>query len=107
MALKVLLCSGDDKLPRHCNVLRAIHTRNSPINYPACWGNCPPSIQCFGTECKASCGVLGCHLRPWQPWLAMVVLVNVGRWRLTSDPVRSAYCKNSKNCLQKYYFIPT
>jgi hypothetical protein len=33
MALKVLLCSGDDELPQHRSVLRAIHTLNSPINY--------------------------------------------------------------------------
>jgi hypothetical protein len=29
MALKVLLCSGDDALPQHWSVLRAIHTLNS------------------------------------------------------------------------------
>jgi hypothetical protein len=33
MALKVLLCSGDDALPQHLSVLRAIHTLNSRKNY--------------------------------------------------------------------------
>jgi hypothetical protein len=33
MALKVLLCSGDDELPQHWSVLRAILTLNSPQNY--------------------------------------------------------------------------
>jgi hypothetical protein len=33
MALKVLLCSGDDQLPQHWNDLRAIQTLNSPKNY--------------------------------------------------------------------------
>ncbi len=34
---------------------------------------------------KASCGALGGHFRWRQPWLAMVVLVVVGHWRLMSD----------------------
>ncbi len=33
MALKVLLCSGNDELPQHQSVLRAIHTLNRPQNY--------------------------------------------------------------------------
>jgi hypothetical protein len=33
MALKALLCSGDDESPQHWSVLRAIHTLNSPKNY--------------------------------------------------------------------------
>jgi hypothetical protein len=33
MALKELLCSGDDELPQHRSVLRAINTLNSPKNY--------------------------------------------------------------------------
>jgi hypothetical protein len=33
MALKALLCSGDDESPQHRSVLRAIHTLNSPQNY--------------------------------------------------------------------------
>ncbi len=33
MALKVLLCSGNDELPHHQSVLSAIHNLNSPKNY--------------------------------------------------------------------------
>jgi hypothetical protein len=33
MALKVLLCSGDDESPQHQSVLRAINTLNSPKKY--------------------------------------------------------------------------
>jgi hypothetical protein len=33
MALKALLCSGNDESPQHGSVLRAIHTLNSPKKY--------------------------------------------------------------------------
>jgi hypothetical protein len=33
MALKALLCSGDDESPQHQSVLRAINTLNSPQKY--------------------------------------------------------------------------
>jgi hypothetical protein len=33
MALKALLCSGNDESPQHWSVLRAINTLNSPKNY--------------------------------------------------------------------------
>jgi hypothetical protein len=33
MALIALLCSGDDELPQHCCILRAINTLNSPQKY--------------------------------------------------------------------------
>jgi hypothetical protein len=33
MALKALLCFGNDELSQHRSVLRAIHTLNSPPNY--------------------------------------------------------------------------
>ncbi len=50
-----------------------------------CLGGCCPFIRCVGAEQKASCGALGGHIC-WQwPRLAMVVLVDVGSWRLTSD----------------------
>ncbi len=42
MALKALLCSGDDELPQHRNVLRAINTLNSPQKYiRLLWGLLP------------------------------------------------------------------
>ncbi len=51
----------------------------------ACSGGCHPSIQPVSMEQKASCGALRDHIHRRQPWLAMVVLVDVGRRRLTSD----------------------
>ncbi len=33
MALKALLCSGNDESPQHWSVLKAINTLNSPKNY--------------------------------------------------------------------------
>ncbi len=57
----------------------------APKIIPACSGGCCPSIQCFVVEHKASCGALGGHFHWRQPWSAMVVLVNVGSWRLTFD----------------------
>ncbi len=78
-------------------VLAMMHRHNigvfwgpyTPITAPkiisSCLGGCCPSIQHFGAECKASCGALGGHFCRRRQWSAMVVLVNVGRWRLTSD----------------------
>ncbi len=98
IALKVLLCSGNDALPHHLSVLRAIHTPNSPKNYICFLGGCWTSIQCKWLECKASCGGLG------LPVVAMVGYGCVGQcWRLEAD-VRSTYCRNSNNFLQKIFF---
>ncbi len=57
----------------------------APQIISACSGGCHPSIQRVGAERKASCGALGGHFRRRQLWLAMVVLVDVGSWRLMSD----------------------
>jgi hypothetical protein len=48
IALKALVCSGDDASPQHLSVLKAIHTLNSPKNY----------IRLFG-------GLLTIHLMQW------------------------------------------
>jgi hypothetical protein len=42
MALKVLLCYGNDELPQHRSVLRAIHTLNDPKNYTHLLGGLSP-----------------------------------------------------------------
>ncbi len=70
----------------------------------ACSGGCCPSIWCAGMERKASCGVLGGRFRRHRPWLAMVVLVNIGRWRLTSDQPTVGVVKI---VYRSIYFIPT
>jgi hypothetical protein len=57
----------------------------APKIIPACLVGCRPSIQHIRLERKASCGALGGHFCRRRPWSAMVVLVDVGHWRLTSD----------------------
>jgi hypothetical protein len=42
MALKALLCSGDDASPQHRSILRAIHTLNSRKNYIRLFGGLLP-----------------------------------------------------------------
>ncbi len=42
MALKALLCSGDDESPQHWSVLRAINTLNSPKKYIRLLGGLSP-----------------------------------------------------------------
>ncbi len=51
----------------------------------ACLEGCRLSIRHAGAECKASFGAQGGHFCWRRSWLAMVVLVDVGSWRLTSD----------------------
>ncbi len=57
----------------------------APKIISACLGGCWPSIQCIGLERKASSGALGGNFHWQRPWSAMVVFVDVCRWRLTSD----------------------
>ncbi len=57
----------------------------APKIISACSGGCCLSIRHANAERKASCGALGGHSRRQQSWSAMVVLVDVGHWRLTSD----------------------
>ncbi len=65
--------------------LRAMHTPTAPNIISACSGGYRPSIRCIATERKVSCGALGGHFRRRWLWSAMVVMVNVGRWRPMSD----------------------
>jgi hypothetical protein len=83
MALKTLLCSGNDASPQHRSVLRAIHTLNSPKNLICLLGGLSTihSTHWIGAQ-----GLMWDTRGPFSPpWPAMVVLVDVGRWRLTSD----------------------
>ncbi len=86
MALKALLCSGNDALPQHWSVLRAIHTLNSPKNYIPLLGGLLTihSMHWIGAQ-----GLMWDTRGPFPPAAAMVcygcVVVNVGHWRLTSD----------------------
>jgi hypothetical protein len=86
MDLKALLCSGDDESLQHRSVLGTINALNSPKSYIRLLGQgYHPSIQRVGAEQKVSCGVLGGHFRRRRLWSAMVVMVDVGRWRRMSD----------------------
>ncbi len=85
MALKALLCPGVINC-HNIGVFWGPYTPSTTPNFiSTCLGGCHPSIWCIGTERKALCGALGGLFRWQRPWLAMVVLVNAGRWRLTSD----------------------
>ncbi len=76
---------GNDASPQNRCVLRAMHIPTAPKIIPACSGGYRPSIRRVGTERKVSCGALGGHFRRQRLWSAMVVIVDVGCWRCTSD----------------------
>ncbi len=104
MALKALLYSGDDALPQHPSVLRAIHTLNSAKNYIHLLGGLS-TIHL--THWIGAQGLMWGTRGPFPPAAAMVCYGCVGRcWPLEAD-VRLTYCRNSNICLWKYFFIPT
>jgi hypothetical protein len=85
MALEALLCSGDDTMPQHWSVLRAIHTLNPPKNYIRLLGGL--SAIHLTHRCSAQ-GLMWGARGPFLLVVAIVgliVLVIVGRWRLMSD----------------------
>ena len=93
MAFKALLCSGDDELPQHRSVLRAIHTLNSPQNYTRLLGGLSPihSMHRHGAQ-----GLMWGARGPFLPVVAMVGCGCVGWcWPLEAY-IRSTYYKNSK-----------
>jgi hypothetical protein len=69
MALKVLLCSGDDELPQHWSVLRAINTLNSPKNYIHLLGGLSPI---HSTHQHGAQGLMLSTRGPFLPAAAMV-----------------------------------
>ncbi len=69
MALKALLCSGDDKLPQHWSVLRAINTLNSPKNYIRLLGGLLPI---HSTRRRGAQGLMWGTRGPFPPATAMV-----------------------------------
>ncbi len=84
MALKVLLCSGDDASPQHRSVLRAIHTLNSRKNYIRLLrGLLPIHLMCLHGAQGLMWGTRGAFL----PVVAMVSyklgwsMLAVGGWR--------------------------
>ena len=100
-ALKVLLCSSDDASPQHWSVLRAIHTLNSRKNYIRLLGGLLPI---HSTHLRRAQGLMWGPSGAFLQAAAMVGYGCVGQcWPLEAD-VRLTYCRNSNNCLQKYFF---
>ncbi len=100
MALKALLCSGNDASPHNLSVLRAIHILNSTKNYIHLLRGLSAihSIQWIGAQ-----GIMRGTRGP-LPAAAMVCYGCVGCcWPLEAD-ISSTNCRNSKNCLRKYFF---
>ena len=69
MALKALLCSGNDELPQHQSVLRAIHTLNSPKKYIRLLGGLSPIHL---TRRRGAQGLMWGARGPFPPAAAMV-----------------------------------
>ncbi len=88
MALKVLLCSGNDESPQHRSVLRAINTLNSPKKYIHLLGGLSPIHLMHRRRAQ---GLMGRARGPFLPAAAMVGYGCVGWcWPLEAY-VRSTY----------------
>ncbi len=102
MALKALRCSRDDVLPQHWSVLRAINTLNSPKNYIRLLGGLLPIHL---TRQRRAQGLMWGARGPFLPVAAMARYGCVGWcWPLEAY-IRLTYCRNSKNCLRKYFLF--
>ncbi len=100
MALKALLCSGNDESPQHWSVLRAIHTLNSPKNYIRLleW-----LLPIHKLRRRGAQGLMWGTRGPFLPAGVMVSYGCVGQcWPLEAN-VRSTYCRNSINCLWIFF----
>jgi hypothetical protein len=83
MALKALLCSGNDESPQHRSVLRAINTLISPKNCIRLLRGLSPIHL---TRRRGAQGLVWGTRGPFLPAAAMVGYGCVGcRWRRTSD----------------------
>ena len=96
MAIKALICSGNDASPQHLSVLRAIHPLTPPKVITTCLEGLPPSSDDDSAGLNASCGAQGGHFHRRRPWLVVVEMVVVGRWRL----VRSYFCNSYADSIQ-------
>ncbi len=102
MALEALLCSGNNASPQHWSVLRAIHTLNSPKKYIRLLRGLLPINS---THWRGARGLMWDARGTFLPVAGMVGYGCVGWCWLLEANVRSNYCRNSKNCLWKYFFI--
>jgi hypothetical protein len=102
MALKALLCSGNDESPQHRSVLRAIRTLTPPPKYICKLGGLLPIYKSRG---RGAQGLMWGTKGPFLLAAAMVCYSCVCQcWPLKAN-VRLAYCRNINSCLRKYFFI--
>jgi hypothetical protein len=100
MALKAFLCSGNDESPQHQSVFRAIHILNSSKYYIRLLGGLSPIHLMRRHEAQ---GLMWGTRGPFPPAAAMVGYGCVGQcWPLEAY-IRSTICRNSTNCLWKYF----
>ena len=75
MALKMLLCYGNDASPQHWSILRATGPITPTKSIFTCSGGCPCSDQHAGARSKVSSGgPLGAHFCWRRPWLGKLWL---------------------------------
>ncbi len=105
MDLKALLSFGDDESPQHRSVLGTINALNSPKNYIRLLRGLLPIRS---TRQRGAKGLVWGARGSFQPaaaiWSAMVVMVDVGRWRRTSDRPTVGIVKIVYGSI---FFIPT
>jgi hypothetical protein len=90
------------KEAQHRSVLRAIHTLNSPKNYICLL---KVFLPIHTTRRRGAQDLMRDTRGPFPPVAAMVGYGCVCQcWPLEAN-IRSTYCRNSKNCLQKYFFL--
>jgi hypothetical protein len=70
------------------------------------WGVVVHQFDASARSARPHMEYLGGHSHRWQPWLAMVVLVDVGRWRLTSDQPTVGIVKLSTEVFYYSYVDP-
>ncbi len=90
-------------LPQHC-ILRAVHTLNTPQNYTRLLGGLSPIHLMH--RCGAQ-GLMWGTRGQFLPVGAMVCYGFFGQCWLLDANIRLTYCRNSKNYLWTYFFIPT
>jgi hypothetical protein len=104
MALKALLCSGNDESPQYRSVLRAINTPNSPKNYIRLLGGLSPI---HSTHRRGVQGLMWGTRGPFPPAGAMVGYGCVGLcWPLEAY-IRLTYLGIVKIVYGSIFFIPT
>ncbi len=101
MDLKALPCSSDDESPQHQSVLGTINALNSPKSYIRLLGGLSPihSMRRRGAK-----GLVWGTRGPFPPAVAMVGYGCDGWCWPLEVYVRSTNCRNSRNCLRKFFF---